>query len=149
MAKHTGQIRVGVGGVIVNQADEVLLLLRGRTPEAGHWSVPGGSVQFGEKVEEALKREIREELGVEVAVAELLAVVDHILIAHDTHFVSPQFLVEIVAGKPRNLEPTSHLEMKWFPVRELPARMTVPSRVAMEKYLGSLVESGVDPTVVL
>ncbi len=56
---------IGVS-VLVRGADGVLLVRRGRPPLAGLWSLPGGRVEFGERLEEAAIREIREETGIDI-----------------------------------------------------------------------------------
>ncbi|MEO3782229.1 NUDIX domain-containing protein [Actinocorallia sp. B10E7] len=60
-----------VGGVVVRRG-ELLMVLRGRPPGAGLWSVPGGRVEPGESDVEALVREMREETGLAVVVGKLL-----------------------------------------------------------------------------
>ncbi|MGE5123680.1 MAG: NUDIX domain-containing protein, partial [Acidobacteriaceae bacterium] len=74
-------IGVGVGAVIVDARGRLFLSRRGPASrnERGLWEFPGGSVEWGEKLAEALKRELQEEYGLEVEVGELLDVVDHIL----------------------------------------------------------------------
>ena len=69
---------VGVGGVIFDGAS-VLIAQRGREPGKGTWSLPGGAVELGEKLMDALKREIREEIGIEIKVGGLIRVLDRII----------------------------------------------------------------------
>lgn len=69
---------VGVGGVIFD-GTSVLLARRGQEPAKGTWSLPGGAVELGEKVVDALKREIREEVGIEIEVGGLIRVLDRII----------------------------------------------------------------------
>lgn len=66
------KVTLAVGAVIF-RGTEVLLIRRGRPPFEGHWSIPGGKVDFGERLADALRREIREETGVEV---EILGLID-------------------------------------------------------------------------
>ncbi len=74
-------IGVGVGALIIDAQGRLFLSCRGRQAknERGLWEFPGGSVEFGEKLTDALQREMREEYGIEIQVGELLDVVDHIL----------------------------------------------------------------------
>jgi len=69
---------VGVGGVIFDGAS-VLIAQRGQEPGKGTWSLPGGAVELGEKLMDALKREIREEIGIEIKVGGLIRVLDRII----------------------------------------------------------------------
>ena len=68
---------MGVGGVVVHEG-RVLLIRRGKQPLYGRWVVPGGTVELGEPLAEALVREMREETGLEVEPIELLTVFDRI-----------------------------------------------------------------------
>jgi len=68
----------GVGGVILDR-DRVLVVRRGREPLRGEWSLPGGLVEVGETLIEALRREIHEETGLEVHVGPIVEVLDRIL----------------------------------------------------------------------
>src|SRR5438093_13757333 len=81
MKRGVDYIGVGVGAIIVDERGRLFLARRGPSAknERGLWEFPGGSVEFGERLADALRREIREEYGVEIEVGELLDVVDHIL----------------------------------------------------------------------
>ena len=68
---------VGVGGVVVREG-RVLLIRRGKEPLYGRWVVPGGTVELGETLEEALVREMEEETGLRVEPLEVLTVFDRI-----------------------------------------------------------------------
>jgi ADP-ribose pyrophosphatase YjhB (NUDIX family) len=69
-------ILVGVGAVIWNADGQVLLIRRTKAPGAGHWSLPGGKVERGETLEQALRREVREETGLEVEILGLAGVAE-------------------------------------------------------------------------
>ena len=64
---------VGVGAIILRRG-RVLLVQRGRAPGRGLWSLPGGAVEPGERLEDAVRREVREETGLEVVVERLVGV---------------------------------------------------------------------------
>jgi 8-oxo-dGTP diphosphatase len=70
--------RVGVGAVVLHEG-RVLLVRRGQPPAAGKWSLPGGLVGLGEPLAEAVRREVREECGLEVRVVGTAGVVDRIV----------------------------------------------------------------------
>ncbi len=68
---------LGVGGVVIREG-RVLLIRRGKQPLAGRWSIPGGRVEWGETLAQAVVRELHEETGLKVRVLELIEVVERI-----------------------------------------------------------------------
>ena len=77
MRKYPDRPIVAVGAVILD-GDRVLLVQRGQEPLKGEWSLPGGAVELGETLEEALVREVREETSLDVAVGPVVEVFDSI-----------------------------------------------------------------------
>ena len=130
-------IGVGVGAIIVDEAGRVFLARRGpkANNERGLWEFPGGSVEFGERLAEALRREISEEYGIEIEVAELLDVVDHILPDEGQHWVSPTYLCRIVSGTPTIREPEKCTEIGWFAPEAVPAGLTQITRDNLEHFV--------------
>ncbi len=116
MKKGIDYIGVGVGAVIFNSEGKVFLAKRGRDArnESGKWEFPGGGVEFGETLEHALRREVREEYGCEIEVLELLDVVNHVIPAEKQHWVSPTFLCRITRGTTLIREPHKCDEIGWF-----------------------------------
>lgn len=91
---------VGVGAVIVHQG-RVLLIQRGTEPSKGKWSIPGGLIDVGETLTEAVVREIREETGLEVEPLELIELLDRILRDGDRvryHYVIADYVCRVVGG---------------------------------------------------
>ena len=70
--------RVGVGGVVIDDG-RVLLVRRGREPLKGKWSIPGGLVEVGESLAGAVRREVKEETGLEVEPLEMIGIFERIL----------------------------------------------------------------------
>src|SRR6266550_2715125 len=68
---------VGIGGVIIDQG-RTLLIRRGSEPLRGEWSIPGGTLELGETLEEGVVRELLEETGIKVRVIEIIEVFDRI-----------------------------------------------------------------------
>ena len=113
---------IGVGGVIVD-CGLTVLIRRGTEPLLGQWSIPGGTIEIGETIEEAVRRELREETGLEVRVLELIELFDRIYFAENSpakarplrggsrtakegkkpryHYVIADYLCELVGGEPR------------------------------------------------
>jgi 8-oxo-dGTP diphosphatase len=86
---------VGVGGVAV-QDGSVLLVLRGTPPSQGLWSVPGGKVEWGESLSEAVRREVLEETGLEVDVGAVAGIVERVY--EGFHYVIIDYFVRVVGG---------------------------------------------------
>lgn len=127
--------RVGCGAAIVRDG-RLLLVKRLTPPEAGSWSLPGGKVEFGERVADAVRREIEEEIGVEIALKRLLTVVETPDV-DGQHWVAPVYLARLVAGEPRNCEPTKHESVEWFTLGEPPARLSAAARAAFASLAGA------------
>jgi len=129
-------IGVGVGAIIVNQEGRIFLARRG--PKAGNerglWEFPGGSVEFGETLAQALRREIGEEYGVEISVGALVDVADHILATEGQHWVSPTYICRIVAGEPTIREPEKCTDIAWFEIDKVPTELTQITQLNLEHY---------------
>ena len=111
--------RVGVGAVILD-GERVLLAHRGRAPSAGKWSIPGGLVHLGERLEEAAVREVQEETGLHVRLLGLCGVIDRVVRDGDAvryHYVIIDYVAESVGGR---LEAgTDAAEVRWVAVGDL------------------------------
>jgi 8-oxo-dGTP diphosphatase len=140
MKPGTDYIGVGVGAVLVDEQGRLFLARRGpkANNERGKWEFPGGTVEFGERFADALVREMREEFGIEIAVGELLDVVDHILPDEQQHWISPAFLCTLVSGEPTIAEPEKCTEIGWFHVDEVPTELSQVSRENLEHYRAKL-----------
>jgi ADP-ribose pyrophosphatase YjhB (NUDIX family) len=102
---------VGVGGVIIEQGRAVLIR-RGSEPLLGEWSIPGGTLELGETLEEGVARELLEETGIEVRILQLIEVFDRIYSGSGSadakrknkprfHYVIADYLCERLGGEPR------------------------------------------------
>lgn len=96
---------VAVGAVIWNPQGEVLLVGRARPPRMGEWSIPGGKVDMGESLREALLREVREETGIDIEIAGLIDVVEFIAAEENErpgqHYVLIDFSARWLKGEVR------------------------------------------------
>jgi 8-oxo-dGTP diphosphatase len=135
---------VGVGGVLVHEG-RVLLARRGKEPLLGRWVVPGGTVELGETLEEALVREMEEEAGLRVEPAGVLAVFDRIDREGERvvrHYVVVDFLCRWLAGEAR--AGSDALEVAWAAPEEL-AGYDLPPR-ALEVVRDGLARAASPPT---
>lgn len=85
-----------VGAIVLDDAGRVLVVRRGRPPGEGLWSLPGGKVEAGERLADAVVREVREETGLEVACGRLVEVVERF--GDDWHYVILDYLCELRGG---------------------------------------------------
>ena len=133
-------IGVGCGALIINDEGEFSLQKRGSASknEAGFWSKPGGAVEYGEKVEGAVIREIKEELGIDIELVKLMGFTNHIIESENQHWISFNFLAKIVGGTPKNLEPNKIEEVRWFKLNELPEKLSKTTSEPINQYLESL-----------
>lgn len=94
---------LGVAAVIWNDRREVLLIRRTKEPRKGQWSLPGGKVEFGESLENAARREVREETGLEIALLGVAGIAETFLDASvgaaDVHFVLIDYSARVVSGE--------------------------------------------------
>ena len=92
---------LGVGALIF-QDDSILLALRGKPPLMDLWSLPGGLVETGETVEDALRREVREETGLEVEPLGLLEIFERIMRdaagGAEYHYVLLDYICDVTGG---------------------------------------------------
>jgi len=93
---------VGVGAVILRQG-KLLLEKRGNEPAKGKWSIPGGVVELGESLEDAVIRETKEETGLDVEEPCLVDVVDQMDLDEDGrvkyHFVIVDYMLKVKGGE--------------------------------------------------
>jgi mutator protein MutT len=110
---------VGVGGVVVRDG-KVLLIRRGKEPLYGRWVVPGGTVELGESLEQALVREVAEETGLRVEPLEMLTVFDRIQREGQRvvyHYVIVDYLCRWLSGQA--VAASDALEVAWASPDEL------------------------------
>lgn len=118
---------VGVGAVIVEASRDagrrVLLVRRGSEPLKGQWSLPGGGLETGERLEEGLVREVREETGLEVNILGLAGVYDRIMPDANGraqfHYVLIDYVCSVAGGSLRAGGDAA--EVRWIDEGELDA----------------------------
>jgi 8-oxo-dGTP diphosphatase len=100
---------VGIGGVIIEDG-RALLIRRGSEPLRGQWSIPGGTLEIGETLQQGVARELKEETGLDVRVLDVIEVFDRIFPAEALdpaipgrgprfHYVIVDYLCERISGE--------------------------------------------------
>lgn len=133
MQKGIDYIGVGVGAIILNDKNEVFLAKRGKKAknERGTWEYPGGGVEFGEKLVDAIKREMKEEYDIKIEVIHQLNTHDHIIPEDGQHWVAPSYIAKIVKGEPKIMEPEKCEEIGWFSVEKLPQPLSLITQASL------------------
>jgi ADP-ribose pyrophosphatase len=102
-SKYPQQPVIAVGAVVMHQ-NRILLIRRGKEPARGEWAIPGGRVELGETMREALAREVMEETCVSIRVGELVYFFETIQPDLDGrirfHYTIFDFMAEYLAGEP-------------------------------------------------
>jgi 8-oxo-dGTP diphosphatase len=111
---------VGVGGVVIDR-HRVLLIRRGSEPLKGEWSIPGGLLELGEELAEGVRRELKEETGLEVEPVETILAFDRIMREGSRvkyHYVIVDYLCRRKRGR---LRPASDVvDARWVRRQDLP-----------------------------
>ena len=120
MKKNENFPQVAVGAVVFKD-DKVLMVKRSNPPAKGMWAVPGGKINPGETMQQALIREIKEETGLDIEVREIVYVFD--VIQYDDndhisfHYVIIDFSCELQGGKLKAGDDA--LEVRWVSKKDL------------------------------
>lgn len=107
-----------IDAVVIND-DKVLLIKRGANPFKGYWALPGGYVEWNESTEEAVAREVREELGLTVDSCKLIGVYSSPN-RHPKQVINVAYLVT-ASGNPKVGDDA--LEYEWFSIDNLPTEL--------------------------
>jgi 8-oxo-dGTP diphosphatase len=106
-------------GAEAGDPSELLLIQRANPPQQGRWSLPGGRVEHGETLHDAVIREVLEETGVEIRVGGLIEAVERI--SDEFHFVIMDYFAEPVHLSAIAQCATDAADAQWFPAPEVAA----------------------------
>lgn len=109
---------IGVGAILLDGKNRVLLIRRGQPPALGRWSVPGGRLEPGETLAQACRREVLEETGLEIELGPIIAVVERI--QEGFHYVILDFIAAL--RQPDRSIPCAASdvsEARWVPLTQL------------------------------
>lgn len=130
--------RIRAAAAIVQ--DGALLLVRHEKEGRGYWMLPGGGVQWGEGIDAAVRRELIEETGLEVATGDLLFVKDTIHPEGARHMVHIVLRATVVGGELLPSQDPRVVETRWVPLQELPSMDFRPD--VMAELLQLLAQPG-------
>lgn len=141
MKKGKDFIGVGVGAVIINKEGKFFLAKRGPLAqnEPGTWEFPGGAMEFGETMEETVKREVKEEFGISIKPLKVMLPINHLIPKEKQHWVALGYFSKLVSGKPKILEPKKCTQIGWFSLEEISKlKLSIASKQSVleirEKY---------------
>ena len=112
--------RVGIGVLIFNEEGKVLFQHRTGRHAHGTWAGPGGWLEFGETFEQAAKREVKEELDLDIEDVKVVGTTNHIYTDEGKQVVTVFVKTNKFTGKPKLMEPDKHSEFGWFDLSNLP-----------------------------
>ncbi len=132
---------VGVGILILNDKEEVLLGLRIASHGTGEWSFPGGHLEFGETVFETAKREVKEETGLDIEAFELISVCDEMryIETNGKHYLNLGVVGKYRGGEPQTMEPDKCQEWRWFSLEALPENLFEPTALTLRNFRNKVI----------
>ncbi len=122
-----------VDGIILEKG-KILLIKRVHYPFIGYWVLPGGHIDYGEKVEQAVLREIKEELGISAKIKKIVGVYSDPKRDPRHHTVSIVYLCQKTKGKIKIDHEAS--EFKFFPLASLPKKIGFDHRKIINDFYG-------------
>lgn len=139
--------RVGVTVLVLKEGKVLLGRRIGSKPGTGMYQTPGGHLEHQESFDECIKRELREEVGIEIDQVAFLGVTN-VRQFPPNHFVLVAFAAEWKSGEVQNREPDKCEEWGWYDRQHLPLPMTPATESAIKSFLkqGSVFEATSDGT---
>jgi 8-oxo-dGTP diphosphatase len=115
------EIKLIVHGIVRNDQEKILILRRSKENDVLplKWDIPGGKVEDGESLTDALNREIREESGVEINASNVFYLTENVESSTNKHFIKLVFIVSADKNDEIKLNPEEHDEYKWISPDEI------------------------------
>jgi len=123
--------KVGAGAVIIKNGMTLLAKRKGSHSE-GMWGSMGGHVEFGETPMETVKREAKEELGIEIGNIKFAICMSINMEKDQRQYLDVSFTAELISGEPEIKEPDKIEEIRWFPLDKLPSPLFEPVKLVLE-----------------
>jgi 8-oxo-dGTP diphosphatase len=119
--------RPGIGVAVFIIKDKKFLMIKRRGSHGqGTWSVPGGWMEYGETFDQTSKREVLEEVGLEINNVRFGAVTNNVFSEEKVHSITIWLLSDYVSGKPKILEPEKIASLVWKDFDTLPNPLFQP-----------------------
>ena len=129
---HKPIMATSVTGIILDNEN----VLFEKRADNGMWCIPGGSIEFGESLEEALKREVKEETSLSIFNPELFNIESNVHVIYpngdEVYYTDVVFVVKDFVGE---LTPDNEsTDLRWFPITNLPENIVPMQKIYLEKY---------------
>jgi 8-oxo-dGTP diphosphatase len=127
--------QIAVGAIIVHDGS-LLMVQRGQDPGKGLWSLPGGRVERGEYLVDALRREVREETGLAIEVGDLVGILE---VTGDPHYVILDYFAA-VTGDSAPTPGQDAADARWVPLDDVPKLDCTPRFLETLRAWGVLAD---------
>ncbi len=128
--------QVGVGAIVIKEG-KVLLGKRKNSHGDGTWSFPGGHLEYGESWETCAKREVLEEVGIDIKNVVFGTVTNDIFKREQKHYITIFMISDYNGGTVTNMEPDKCEEWQWFDWNNIPEPRFIP--------ISNLLKTGFSP----
>ena len=127
---------VGFGVIIEKNHGEVLLGLRQGSHGSGEWCFPGGKLEKGETLFESVRREVKEEVGIEVSELKIISLADEMryLKTDGRQFFNIGVLAKKWKGEVSLMEPDKYKEWRWFSKANVPENLLEGTSLILKNY---------------
>ncbi len=134
---------VGVGVLILNDYNQILLGKRHKNQKKDdsklrgerHWTMPGGKIDFREKMHDAAIREVKEETNLDIKIKDLELIALNEDMLENVHFLTVGFLAKKWSGEVCTMEPEQITEWQWFDMDNLPEKIFLPSKKLLNNFI--------------